>query len=112
MTDSKHHSADRFKETKLINQVRRAGPLARREPRRWVQSLANLKECIRARTLAALELEAHTHVPFRASKLTLVLKVRALTFGRSLSSSTALSDACVACVLRRTSLSRRHRTRR
>jgi len=56
-SDSKHHDADRIKETKLIN-----------------TSLLTLKECIRARTKAALGSKQHVHVNYRASRLTLLLK--------------------------------------
>merc|ERR1719253_1380391 len=37
-------------------------------------SLMSLKECIQARTLAATPGQGHTHVPYRRSKLTLLLK--------------------------------------
>jgi kinesin family protein 2/24 len=37
-------------------------------------SLLALKECIQARTLAATPGQGHTHVPYRRSKLTLLLK--------------------------------------
>lgn len=38
-----------------------------------------LKECIRARTLASVPGNAATHVPYRRSKLTLLLKVSYLS---------------------------------
>jgi kinesin family protein 2/24 len=54
--DSRTHDASRMRETRDIN-----------------LSLMSLKECIRARTLAATP-GVESHVPFRRSKLTLLLK--------------------------------------
>merc|ERR1719446_249792 len=55
--DVKGHSKERMEETKAIN-----------------TSLLALKECIQARTLAATPGQDHTHVPYRRSKLTHLLK--------------------------------------
>jgi len=56
--DSKNHSKERMAETKEIN-----------------LSLLNLKECIRARTRAATAGQGqNAHVPYRRSKLTLLMK--------------------------------------
>jgi hypothetical protein len=56
--DSKNHSDTRMEETKAIN-----------------LSLMSLKECIRARTLAgAGDGRSEVHVPYRRSKLTLLMK--------------------------------------
>lgn len=57
MADSKNHSDARMVETKAIN-----------------LSLMSLKECIRARTYASKPGCADIHVPFRRSKLTLLMK--------------------------------------
>ncbi|KAK9701870.1 hypothetical protein K7432_011519 [Basidiobolus ranarum] len=54
--DSKFHGSDRLKETKAIN-----------------KSLMTLKECIRARCLLETH-QQYIHVPYRTSKLTLLLK--------------------------------------
>ena len=55
--DSKGHSKERMDETKEIN-----------------LSLMSLKECIRARTMASGPGGASIHVPYRRSKLTLLMK--------------------------------------
>merc|ERR1719482_481039 len=55
--DVRGHSKERMEETKAIN-----------------TSLLALKECIQARTLAATPGQGHTHVPYRRSKLTHLLK--------------------------------------
>jgi len=55
--DSQFHDKERVKETKQIN-----------------TSLMALKECIRNRALSALNPSQHYHVPYRQSKLTLLLK--------------------------------------
>merc|ERR1719183_853433 len=55
--DVKGHSKERMEETKQIN-----------------SSLLALKECIQARTFAATPGQGHTHVPYRRSKLTHLLK--------------------------------------
>jgi kinesin family protein 2/24 len=57
MADSKNHNDARMAETKAIN-----------------LSLMSLKECIRARTMASKPGCADLHVPFRRSKLTLLMK--------------------------------------
>jgi kinesin family protein 2/24 len=57
LNDSKGHSAERLEETKAIN-----------------TSLMALKDCIRGRALAAMEPSRHHHVPYRSSRLTLLLK--------------------------------------
>lgn len=59
LADSKNHSDSRLDETKAIN-----------------LSLMSLKECIRARTLAGMGDGSGTevHVPYRRSKLTLLMK--------------------------------------
>ena len=58
MVDSKNHSDERMEETKAIN-----------------LSLMSLKECIRARTMAgAGDGRSEVHVPYRRSKLTLLMK--------------------------------------
>lgn len=60
MADSKLHDAERLEETKAIN-----------------LSLMCLKECIRARTVASSVFSSSaekTHVPYRRSKLTLLMK--------------------------------------
>jgi hypothetical protein len=59
LADSKNHSDTRLDETKAIN-----------------LSLMSLKECIRARTLAGMGDGSGTevHVPYRRSKLTLLMK--------------------------------------
>jgi len=58
LSDSKNHSDTRMEETKAIN-----------------LSLMSLKECIRARTLAgAGDGRSEVHVPYRRSKLTLLMK--------------------------------------
>jgi kinesin family protein 2/24 len=58
MADSKNHDSERLEETKAIN-----------------VSLMCLKECIRARTMASSFSSAEkTHVPYRRSKLTLLMK--------------------------------------
>lgn len=58
LADKKNHSDARLEETKAIN-----------------LSLMSLKECIRTRTLAATPgMGAEIHVPFRRSKLTLLMK--------------------------------------
>ena len=55
--DSKDHSKERMAETKEIN-----------------SSLSALKECIRARTQASMPGAGGLHVPYRRSKLTLLMK--------------------------------------
>jgi len=55
--DSQFHDKDRIKETKEIN-----------------KSLMCLKDCIRNRAKSAAEPETIVHIPFRQSKLTLLLK--------------------------------------
>jgi len=58
IADSKNHTNSRMEETKAIN-----------------MSLMSLKECIRARTLAGLgDGRTEVHVPYRRSKLTLLMK--------------------------------------
>ena len=57
MADSRNHDDARMVETKAIN-----------------LSLMSLKECIRARTMASKPGCADVHVPFRRSKLTLLMK--------------------------------------
>lgn len=58
LADSKDHSDERMEETKAIN-----------------LSLMSLKECIRARTMAgAGDGRMEVHVPYRRSKLTLLMK--------------------------------------
>jgi len=58
LADSKNHSDERMEETKAIN-----------------LSLMSLKECIRARTMAgAGDGRMEVHVPYRRSKLTLLMK--------------------------------------
>lgn len=58
MSDCRGHSDSRMDETKAIN-----------------VSLMSLKECIRARTLAGMgDGSAAVHVPYRRSKLTLIMK--------------------------------------
>ncbi|KAI9190410.1 hypothetical protein H9P43_001844 [Blastocladiella emersonii ATCC 22665] len=56
-SDQAHHDAVRIRETQVTN-----------------KSLATLKECIRNRYLHSLDTGKHIHIPFRTSKLTLVLK--------------------------------------
>lgn len=57
-SDSKNHEKDRMEETKAIN-----------------LSMMSLKECIRARTMASMPKSGSTtHVPYRRSKLTLLMK--------------------------------------
>jgi len=56
-SDSQYHDKDRFKETQLIN-----------------KSLMSLKECIRNRVKASVEIDKFIHIPYRNSKLTLLLK--------------------------------------
>lgn len=55
-SDSQFHDKELFNETKDIN-----------------KSLMALKECIRNRVLASVQ-NRHIHIPFRNSKLTLLLK--------------------------------------
>ena len=55
--DSQFHGRERVKETKEIN-----------------KSLMALKECIRNRALAAMDMDKYYHIPYRQSKLTLLLK--------------------------------------
>lgn len=55
--DSANHSKERMAETKAIN-----------------ASLSSLKECIRARTMASQPGSKKVHVPYRRSKLTLLMK--------------------------------------
>jgi len=56
--DTKEHDKERMTETKAIN-----------------ASLSTLKDCIRARTLASQPgMGGNTHVPYRRSKLTLLMK--------------------------------------
>lgn len=56
--DTKEHDKERMNETKAIN-----------------ASLSTLKDCIRARTLASqIGMGGNTHVPYRRSKLTLLMK--------------------------------------
>ena len=55
--DTQFHDQARLKETKEIN-----------------KSLMALKECIRNRTKASLHLDKHIHIPYRQSRLTLLLK--------------------------------------
>lgn len=55
--DSMAHDKARMDETKEIN-----------------KSLMTLKDCIRGRALAALNLDKHVHVPYRTSRLTILLK--------------------------------------
>lgn len=59
--DSQHHSRERMTETREIN-----------------KSLTVLKDCIRARALWSIArgeaLQKHTHIPYRSTKLTQVLK--------------------------------------
>lgn len=55
--DSLHHDRARLAETREIN-----------------KSLMTLKECIRNRALAIVQQERYVHIPYRASKLTTVLK--------------------------------------
>jgi len=55
--DSTNHSKERMAETKAIN-----------------TSLSSLKECIRARTMASKPGNKKVHVPYRRSKLTLLMK--------------------------------------
>ncbi|KNE68015.1 hypothetical protein AMAG_13189 [Allomyces macrogynus ATCC 38327] len=56
-SDQEHHDAIRIKETQVTN-----------------KSLMTLKECIRNRYLASQNTGKHVHIPFRTSKLTLLLK--------------------------------------
>lgn len=75
-SDSASHSVDRLAETKDIN-----------------TSLSILKDCIRGRTLWALQPENPVHIPWRGTKLTQVLKhVFAITGQR------ACKTIVVACV--------------
>ncbi|KAJ3046236.1 hypothetical protein HDV00_000048 [Rhizophlyctis rosea] len=55
--DSKNHDKDRLAETREIN-----------------RSLMTLKDCIRSRALASTQSQSHIHIPYRQSKLTLLLK--------------------------------------
>lgn len=55
--DSANHSKERMAETKAIN-----------------ASLSSLKECVRARTMASKPGNKKVHVPYRRSKLTLLMK--------------------------------------
>ncbi|KAJ3047491.1 hypothetical protein HK097_011493 [Rhizophlyctis rosea] len=55
--DSKEHDKARLLETREIN-----------------RSLMTLKDCIRSRALASTRSSAHIHIPYRQSKLTLLLK--------------------------------------
>ena len=55
--DSQFHDKTRVKETQAIN-----------------KSLMALKDCIRNRALSAMNLDKYYHVPYRLSKLTLLLK--------------------------------------
>ena len=55
--DSQFHDKSRLQETKDIN-----------------KSLMCLKECIRNRSLASLDPSTHVHIPYRQSKLSLLLK--------------------------------------
>jgi kinesin family protein 2/24 len=55
--DSQFHDGSLIEETKLIN-----------------KSLMNLKECIRHRALSALNPDKYYHIPYRLSRLTLLLK--------------------------------------
>merc|ERR1712179_838162 len=55
--DSQFHDKDRIKETKEIN-----------------KSLMCLKECIRNRARATADQDTFVHIPYRQSKLTLLLK--------------------------------------
>lgn len=55
-TDKTYHNSERMKESKLIN-----------------SSLMTLKECMRGRSMV-LQAKNHVHIPYRTSKLTLVLR--------------------------------------
>ena len=56
--DSQFHDKTRIKETQAIN-----------------KSLMALKDCIRNRALSVMNMDKYYHVPYRLSKLTLLLKV-------------------------------------
>lgn len=75
-SDSASHSVDRLAETKDIN-----------------TSLSILKDCIRGRTLWALQPEKTIHIPWRGTKLTQVLKHVFTTTGQR-----ACKTIVVACV--------------
>lgn len=45
------------------------------ESRENNKTLMNLKECVRAKAKATVEEEGFVHIPYRASKLTMLLKV-------------------------------------
>lgn len=55
-TDKTCHNSERMKESRLIN-----------------TSLMNLKDCMRGRSMV-LQSKNHVHIPYRTSKLTLVLR--------------------------------------
>jgi hypothetical protein len=61
--DAQFHDRSLVKETQLIN-----------------KSLMALKDCIRNRALSALNPDRYYHIPYRLSKLTLLLKVRHQSF--------------------------------
>jgi kinesin family protein 2/24 len=47
-----------------------------KESRENNEALMNLKECVRAKAKSAVQEEGFVHIPYRASKLTMLLKVR------------------------------------
>ena len=57
--DRKAHDKERMEESRENN-----------------KTLMNLKECVRAKAKTAVLEEGFVHIPFRATKLTLALKVR------------------------------------
>ena len=56
-SDRQEHTAERLEESKLIN-----------------TSLMTLKDCIKARSVAGSTNGKHLHIPYRASRLTLILR--------------------------------------
>lgn len=52
------------------------------ESRENNKSLMTLKECVRAKAKMAAD-EGFVHIPWRTSKLTMVLKVRRVSYARS-----------------------------
>jgi kinesin family protein 2/24 len=74
-SDSQFHDKSRVQETRAIN-----------------QALMSLKNCIRSRALSAVNLDQYHHVPYRMSKLTLLLKDAFEVESRRLSKTVVIAN--------------------
>ena len=79
-SDVQFHNKDLVSQTKLIN-----------------SSLMALKECIRNRALAAVDQDTFYHVPYRLSKLTLLLRDAFALESRRLAKTVVIANVSPSC---------------